>query len=149
MAANAEYHQQLRTRNAGTVEFHALVNLVEQQSVIPFSQISQVQRLIDELYPTVTKQRDSDAMAERKLADLRSKMSRSKSYRPILGIADTLVVDMKIGQVEKLIKARRGSSFSEAARLMDLDPEQAAYQAKLRKATQVRICYFILVIKRT
>lgn len=121
LAANAEYHQQLRTRNAGTVEFHALVNLVEQQSVIPFSQISQVQRLIDELYPTVTKQRDSDAMAERKLADLRSKMSR---------------MDMKIGQVEKLIKARRDSSFSEAARLMDLDPEQAAYQAKLRKATQ-------------
>lgn len=44
---------------------------------------------------------------------------------------------MKIGQVEKLIKAKRDSSFSEAARLMDLDPEQAAYQAKLRKATQV------------
>lgn len=54
---------------------------------------------------------------------------------------------MKIGQVEKLIKARRDSSFSETARLMDLDPEQAAYQAKLRKATQVRTCYFILVIR--
>ncbi|AFR95835.2 nucleoporin family protein [Cryptococcus neoformans C23] len=121
LAANAEYHQQLRTRNAGIVEFHALVNLVEQQGVIPFSQIFQIQRLIDELYPRVTKQRDSDAMAERKLADLRSKMSR---------------MDMKIGQVEKLIKARRDSSFSETARLMDLDPEQAAYQAKLRKATQ-------------
>lgn len=86
MAANAEYHQQLRTRNAGIVEFHALVNLVEQQGVIPFSQIFQIQRLIDELYPRVTKQRDSDVMAERKLADLRSKMSRSKSYRPMLGI---------------------------------------------------------------
>ncbi|KIR34935.1 nucleoporin family protein [Cryptococcus deuterogattii MMRL2647] len=121
LATNAKYHQQLRTRNAGTVEFNALVNLVEQQGVIPFSQISQVQRLIDELYPRVTKQRASDAMAERKLADLRSKMSR---------------MDMKIGQVEKLIKAKRDSSFSEAARLMDLDPEQAAYQAKLRKATQ-------------
>lgn len=86
MAVNAKYHQQLRTRNAGTVEFNALVDLVEQQGVIPFSQISQVQRLIDELYPRVTKQRGSDAMAERKLADLRSKMSRSESCRPVGGI---------------------------------------------------------------
>lgn len=53
-------------------------------------------------------------------------------------------MDIKIGQVEKLIKAKRDSSFSEAARLMDLDPEQAAYQAKLRKATQVRKYYLFL-----
>lgn len=51
---------------------------------------------------------------------------------------------MKIGQVEKLIKAKRDSSFSEAAHLIDLDPEQAAYQAKSRKATQVRKYYLFL-----
>ncbi|TYJ58262.1 hypothetical protein B9479_001088 [Cryptococcus floricola] len=118
VASNAKFHQELRRRNAGTVDFDALVDVVEKQRTLPLSQLSQVQRLIDELHPRVVKQQRIDEEAEARLAELRSKMLR---------------VDSKVAQVERLLKAKKGQISGES---LDLNPDQAAYRLKLRNAVQ-------------
>ncbi|WVQ76614.1 hypothetical protein IAR50_006287 [Cryptococcus sp. DSM 104548] len=119
VATNAKFHQELRRRNAGPVDFDALVDVVEKQNTLPLSQLSQVQRLIDDLYPRVVKQQSIDGKAEVKLAELRSKLLR---------------VDSKVVQVERLLKAKRGQTSGGEG--LGLNPDQAAYQLKLRRAVQ-------------
>ena len=50
---------------------------------------------------------------------------------------------MKVGQVDKFMKARQDPSFARVMQVRDLNPDQASSQVKLRKAVQVSSSPFL------
>ncbi|WVN88834.1 uncharacterized protein L203_104048 [Cryptococcus depauperatus CBS 7841] len=95
--------------------------LVDKKGTFPSSQLSEILASIDELHMKLSKQRETDLMAEHKLADLKTKM---------------LKMDLKISQIEKLIRSKTDSAAVDFLQQVDLSAEQVVSQAKLRKNIQ-------------
>lgn len=105
---------------------------------LPLSSIGDLTAIVDELASALEASCAFDGETEIKLADLQSRMLKSRSLfeRDCL----TLMIseaDMRVGQADKFLKARQDPSFARVLQVKDLNPEQAANQTKLRKTIQM------------
>ncbi|KAK8846598.1 hypothetical protein IAR55_005684 [Kwoniella newhampshirensis] len=118
LAANAQYHKAFSASDMPHVNASNLAT----HNALPFSSIGDLTSIVEGLSNELAELRAKDSGAELKLAELQSKM---------------LKTDVKVGQADKFLKARRDPSFARVMQIKDLSPEQAAIQVQIRKAVQV------------
>ncbi|WOO77876.1 Nucleoporin [Vanrija pseudolonga] len=118
LKSNAGYHSALESPGFPK----ASSSTISQQTTLPFSALEDVLAITDELSQEIASVRYEVRQSDITLAELQSRM---------------LKTDMKVGQAEKFVKARKDPSFARAMQIKELSPQQAAAQLRLRKVVQM------------
>lgn len=140
MDASAKFHADLNP---------VFVKLAEadfaKHSALPFSSLEDIAAITEALTAELQALKAQENLGDNKLSEIQSRMLKSASrFRregtildTVLHRAETFSADLKAGQAEKILKARKDPAFAKVLSGKELNSQQSASQLGLRRVVKV------------